>query len=327
MADMHMDAFAVLFRHLQLDALPYISYKHAKDAGTALATREWVFHTTKRGRRHNEINHVKQIAMFRNINKAAHDTQQPRDALLQLHTHFQEYLDMFHHTTPVPFHLTDDSSINVGIMWPPMIRDIQRYAAIRWALESPSFSTPLLIEPGHPLFPEVRTSEPMNNPAFRDRTEGRGVVERLALALYCQLRFDGGNTARQVANRSMLEEFVLSGAFRVVIELMRSYPTNESIQVYLCFFLSIFFQYAEMFLVLKFASAENIFHELFATVRYKQTREYIKSVNPVVSRTICNAVKRFPYIMNMRHLRHLGRYMTSEDKTSCNWNVCTWYDA
>jgi len=328
---MNTDALAVMFRHMQMDALPYISYNENQHAGSAHATRQWVSNATERGKHHDEINQVKQIAKFRLMNRAVYDMLEPKDALLLYHTHFQEYLDMFHFTTPLPFHLTDDSSINVGIVWPPMIRDIQRYATIRWALESPSFSTPLVIQPGHPRFPEVVTSEPMNNPAFRDRTGGCGVVERFALAFYCRFRFDLHNTERHFANRSMVNEFVLSGALRVVLDLMEMYPGNESIQVYLCFFFRTFFCFAEhVVFVLKFGSVESYLHllnEVEGAVRFKEARLYMQDLKPRVSRNICAAVQRFPYMMNMRHLRHLGRYMTNEDKTICNWEECTWYGA
>jgi len=206
-----------------------------------------------------------------------------------------------------------------------MIRDIQRYARIQWALESPAFSSPLLVQPGHPRFAEVRTSEPVNNPAFRDRTGGCGVVERFALALYCQFRFDPDNADRQHANLCMLEEFILSGAFRVVLELMTSYPGNESIQVYLCFFLCIFFYYAEMFSVLRFAPATNLLAEVLGAVRFTQCRQYMTALRPMVSRNICAAVKRFPYMMKMRHLRYLDTFLTHDDLRACHWQVCDWY--
>ena len=329
MPDMNMDALAVVFRHMQMGALPYIPYDDAEDGGTPLATRQWVLDATERGRHHDEIDQVGQIAKFRLMNKEVHNMLEPRDALLRHHTHFQEYLDMFHYTTPVPSLLTDDWSINVRHMWPPMIRDIQRYATIRWALESPSFATPLLIQPGHPLFSQVRASEPMNNPAFRDRTGGCGVVERFALAFYCQLRFHSHNRARHFANKSMVEGFVLSGALRVVLDLMESYPGNESIQVYLCFFLRIFFLYGEHVLfVLKFGPLHthlHSLHEVMGAQTFVEARMCMEDLKPRVSRNICAAVQRFPYMMIMRHLRGLGRYMTDDAKTSCNWQECTWY--
>lgn len=324
MTNIHADSFAVLFRHLQMDTLPYIPYKNIAD--TATARHQWVSSTTKRGRRHNEIDLVNRIAMFRQINQTTYGMTEPKQALLQLHTNFQAFLTMFSHSTPLPFHLTDESSLHITANWPPMIRDIQRYACIRWALESPSFSSPLLVQPGHPRFAEVRTTESMNNPAFRDRTGGCGVVERFALAFYCQFRFDTDNADRQHANICMLEEFILSGAFRVILELMKSYPGNESIQVYLCFFLRTFFLYAEMFSVLRFAPTTNMLAGALASVRFTQCRHYMAGIKPIVSRNICAAVKRFPYMMKMRHLRYLDTYMTKDDLKTCHWQICDWYD-
>jgi hypothetical protein len=321
---MNADQFAVLFRHLQMDALPYIPYEDVAD--TATARHQWVSSTTKRGRRHNEIDLVNSIAMFRQINSTTYDMPEPKEALLQLHTNFLAFLAMFSHSTPLPFHLTDESSLLITSNWPPMIRDIQRYACIQWALESPSYCRPFLVQPGHARFAEVRTNEWMNNPAFRDRSGGCGVVERFALAFYCQFRFDLDNADRQHANICMLEEFILSGAFRVILELMRSYPGNESIQVYLCFFLCTFFFYAKMFLVLRFSPTTNMLAEVLASVRFTQCRHYMTSIKPIVSRNICAAVKRFPYIMKMRHLRYLDTYMTNDDLKTCHWQICDWYD-
>ena len=320
------DALATLFQHLQVHSLPHMPYEGTAHAETADARQQWVSKTINQCRRHNELDQIQRIVMFRRINKDTYAMQQPLDALMLIQTNFEAYLAMFAHNTPLPFNLTDVSSLDITRMWPPMIRDMQRYAAITWALQSSSFSRPSLVGPGHPQFAEVRTSGPMNNPAFRDRREGCGVVERFALAFYCQFRFDMNNPQRNHANRTMVEDFILSGAIAVIITLMKSYRGNESIQMYLCFFLSVFFVNAERLAVLRFTTPPtHLLHTILAAERYKLCRGKIKSITPIVSRNICAAVMRFPYMMNMRHLRYLKTYMTDEDMKTCNWHVCNWY--
>jgi hypothetical protein len=52
----------------------------------------------------------------------------------------------------------------------------------------------------------------------------------------------------------------------------------------------------------------------------------IAGIKTIVSRNICAAVKRFPYVMKMRHLRYLDTYMTNHHLKTCHWQICDWYD-
>ena len=273
------------------------------------------------------MDQIKRIVMFRRINKKTYQLQEPVDDLNILQARFEKYLVMFGYGMPLPVILTEESPLNVSKMWPQMILDMQRYAFVGWALQSRSFSRPCLVEPGHFEFGRVRITESMNNPAFRDRTKGCGVVERFALAFYCQFRFDMHTQERNDANCEMIEAFILSGGIEVITTLMKMYRDNESIQVYLCFFLSIFFQNAERLSVLRFTmTPPTILQAILTADRYKKCRHVIKQLTPFMSANILAAVSRFPYMMKMRHLCHLNTYMTQQDLETCNWQVYDWYN-
>jgi len=299
----------------------------AAAAQIAEALQKRVLNRIKEGRRYNELDQIKQIVKFRRINQKTYQLQGPVDALKVLQARFEKYLSMFGYGMPLPIILTDVSSLNVSKMWPLMILDMQRYAFVGWALQSRSFCGPSLVAPGHCNFGDVRITESMNNPAFRDRTKGCGVVERFALAFYCQFRFDIDNQERNDANCEMIEGFILSGGIEVITTLMKMYRDNESIQMYLCFFWSIFFNNAERLSVLRFTmTPPTILQAILTADRYKQCRRVTNMLTPIISANILAAVLRFPYMMKMRHLCHLNTYMTQQDLETCNWQVCDWYN-
>ena len=299
----------------------------AAAAQIAEALQKRVLKRIKQGRRHNELDQIKRIVMFRRIHKKTYQLQGPVDGLKVLQARFEKYLVMFGYGMPLPVILTDVSSLNVSKIWPLMILDMQRYAFVEWALQSRSFCEPSLVVPGHHNFGDVRPTESMNNPAFRDRTKGCGVVERFALAFYCQFRFDMYNQERNDANCEIIEGFILSGGIQGIITLMKMYRGNESIQVYLCFFLSIFFYNAERLLVLRFTmTPHTILQAVLTADRYKKCRHVIKQLSSFISAIILAAVSRFPYMMKMRHLRRLNTYMTQQDLETCNWQVYDWYN-
>ena len=289
---------------------------------------QWMRATIEDGRTYDVVDMVSRINRFRRISRSTRELRGPIDALSGLEQDRTDFMQHFITPSPPLFKLLDESSLDIAVMWPLLIRGLQRYSGLKHVLRSESFVRPALVEPGHHKFNCVATDQSLNNPGYGARATDDGVVERFSLAFYNQFRFDLRNPIRRQQNIAMLDEMMCTGALEVVLDLMERHPDEENIQLFTSFFLASYFLYAESFSCLDLPYSSTSIMRVFTRNRnFMHNKTLYTAMFPRISSLVSDAVIRFPYMMKMRYLRALHYQLSPADLQRCGWqSFDSWYE-